>query len=158
MNPATAMLASTAVSAVSSIQAGRYAKAAAEAEAQQYKEQQEMAKIQALEDAAAREAEMNRINSANLALAASKGYEPWESASFLALREENIEESQWDIAGVRLMGLANVRKYGLGAFESKMSGKAAMWSAYGQAGSTMLGGYSKWKQAQIPAPAASVNT
>lgn len=148
-----AIIASTAVSAVSSIQAGRYAAAAAEAEAQQYKEQQEMAKIQALEDAAAREAEMNRINASNIALAAAKGYEPWESASFLALREENIEESQWDIAGVRLMGLANVRKFGLGAFGSRMSGKGAKWQSYGNLASTMLGGYSKYQAVQTPPPA-----
>lgn len=143
--PKALIVASTAISAISTIQAGKYAAAAAAAEEQQYKEQQEMAKIQALEDAAAREAEMNRINSANLALAATKGYEPWESASFLALREENVEQAQWDIRGVRLMGLATERKFGLGAFGAKMEGKAAKWRTAGQLSSTLLSGYTKYE-------------
>lgn len=144
------IVASTAISAISTIQAGKYAAAAAAAEEAQYREQQEMAKIQALEDAAARESEMNRINSANLALAASKGYDPWESASFLALREENVEEAQWDVRGIRLMGLANERKYGLGAYGSKMSGQAARWKSAGQLSSTLLSGYSRYDSVTTP--------
>jgi len=142
----TAVIASAAISAASAIQSGKYAAAAAEMERQQYEEQKRMAELQAIEDANARKRELLTTQSSNLALAAAKmGVDPNESASFLALRESNIAEAERDIGAIRLMGLSESRKYTLSAYNATMSGKAARTASYGQAASSLLGGYKDYK-------------
>lgn len=137
-----AIIASTAVSAYSAIQQGKYAKAAAEAEAQQYAEEKRMAELKALEDANARKRDWLESSASNKALFAAKtGTDPNESASFLALRASNELTAERDIGAIRLMGASQSRKYDLSSWNSKMSGKAAMTAAYGRASSSLLSGY-----------------
>jgi len=141
-----ASVASAGIGAYTAIQSGKYAAAAAEMERQQYEEQKRMAELQAIEDANARKRELLTTQSSNLALAAAKmGVDPNESASFLALKESNIAEAERDIGAIRLMGLSESRKYALSAYNARMSGKAARTASYGQAASSLLGGYKDYK-------------
>jgi len=137
-----AIIASTAVSVYSAVQQGKYAKAAADAEAKQYEEQKRMAELKAVEDANSRKRDWLESSASNRALFAAKtGTDPNESASFLALRESNELTAGRDLGAIRLMGASQSRKYDLSSWNSKMSGKAAMTSAYGKASSSLLSGY-----------------
>ena len=137
-----AIYASTAVSAYSAIQQGKYAKAAAEAEQQQYKEEQRLAELKAVEDANERKRQSIDAEASNKAyFAAKSGVDPNESASFLALRDANKATASRDIGSIRLMGAATSRKYQLSSWNSGLEAKSAMSSAYAKAGSTLLGGY-----------------
>ena len=143
-----AIIASTVVSAASAIQQGKYAKAAAEAEQQQYREEQKLAQLRAIEDANARNRENLAAQATNRALFAAKtGVDPSESASFLALRDANEEAADRDLGSIRLMGAATSRKYQLSAWNSGLEAKSAMSSAYAKAGTTLLGGYVDYKRA-----------
>lgn len=148
MDPTTAILISTATSAYGAIQQGKYAKAAAEAEERQYKENQRMAELQAIEDENERTRELIASEASNRALFAAKtGADPYESMSFLALRDANQEQAGRDIGAIRLMGASQSYRYGLGAYSSRMEGKGAMIGAYAKAGSSLLGGYADYKRA-----------
>jgi hypothetical protein len=141
-----ASVASAGIGAYTAIQSGKYAQAAAEAETRQYEEERRMAVLQAQEEANARNRELLRTQSENLALAAAKmGVDPNESASFLALKESNIQEAERDVGAIRLMGAAQAEKFKLSAWNAKMSGKAAKTASYGQAASSLLGGYKDYK-------------
>lgn len=137
-----AIYVSTAVSAYAAIQQGKYAKAAAEAEKQQYEEEQRLAQLKAIEDANARKREGIAGEATNRAYFAAKaGIDPDESASFLALRDANEAAIDRDIGSIRLMGAATTRKYQLSSWNSGLEAKAAMSSAYAKAGTSLLGGY-----------------
>jgi len=143
-----AIYASTAISAYTAIQQGKYAKAAAESEERQYKENQRMAELEAIEDENARNRELFASEATNRTkFAQMTGADPYESNSFLALRDANQRTAGRDVGAIRLMGASQSYRYGLGAYSSKMSGKAAMIGAYGKAGSALLGGYTDLKKA-----------
>lgn len=139
-----AIIASSAVSAYSAIQQGKYAKAAAEAEQQQYEEEKKLAALKAIEDANVRKKDMLIADASNRALWAAKtGTSPTESASFLALRDFNEAQAEKDIGAIRLMGAASSRKYDLASWNSRLEGKSAMSAAYGKAATSLLSGYAK---------------
>ena len=145
---AQALIASTAVSAYSAIQQGKYAAAAAEAERQQYEEEKRLAQLQAIEDANERKRELIASEASNRALFAAKtGTDPRESASFLALRDANEAAASRDLGAIRLMGAATSRKYQLSSWSSGLEAKSAMMSGYAKAGTTMLGGYIDYRKA-----------
>lgn len=140
------MLASTAVSTVSAIQQGKYSQQAAELEAQQYRDDAALARIQATEESNDIKREFFDMKASNIAYFAAKtGADPSESASFLALNRANMETRDRDIGAVRLVGASQQRKYGLSVFSSQMSGKAAKIGSYGKASSSLLSGYTSYK-------------
>ena len=143
-----ALIASTAISAYSQIQAGKYQQAAYEAEARQYEQEAKMAALQAEEESIAREKEYQANRSRNLLLASAAGYDPSESASFLALEEEEEKTRDWDVGGISLMGKVGVQKQKTAAWSSRMSAKSAMTSAYGGAAGTLFSGYRSYKKLQ----------
>jgi len=139
-----AIVAGSAVSAYSAIQQGKYAKAAAQQEADQYEQEKRLAKLKAIEDANDRNQEMIIAEASNKALWAAKtGTDPSESASFLALRDVNEEMARKDLGAIRLMGAAASRKYDLAAWNSRLEAKTSMRSAYGKAATSLLSGYAK---------------
>ena len=145
-----AIIASTVVSAYSAIQQGKYAKAAAESEERQYRENQRMAELEAIEDENARNRELFASEATNRTkFAQMTGADPYESSSFLALRDANQRTASRDVGAIRLMGASQSYRYGLGAYSSKMSGKAATIGGYAKAGSALLGGYVDAKQAGL---------
>lgn len=148
-DPVTAALVvSTATSAYSAIQQGKYASAAAEAERQQYEEEKRLAQLQAIEDANERKRELIASEASNRALFAAKtGTDPRESASFLALRDANEAAAERDIGAIRLMGAATSRKYQLSSWNSGLEARAAKTAGYTKAATTMLGGYIDYKKA-----------
>jgi hypothetical protein len=141
-----ALIASTAISAYSQIQAGKYQKAAYEAEAQQYEQEAKMASLQAKEESLAREKEYQSARSRNILLASAAGYDPYESGSFLALEKEEEKTRDFDVSGISLMGRAQAQKQRTAAWSSRISAKSAMTSAYGGAAGTLFSGYSKYKE------------
>jgi len=150
---ATMVLAiSTAMSAYTQIQAGKYQKAAYEAEAKQYEQEAKMAELQAKEESIAREKEYQAARSRNLLLASAAGYDPTASGSFLALEESEEETRDWDVGGISLMGRVGAQKQRTAAWSSRISAKSAMTSAYGGAASTMFGGYAKYDSLRTPKP------
>lgn len=143
-----AIVASTAVSAYGAVQSGKYAQAAAEAEAAQYEQEKRMAGLKAIEDSNARKRDLIRTEAANkAAFAAKTGTDPYESASFLALRESNKIEADRDLGAIRLMGAAEQNKYALSSWNARVSGKASAQAGYTKAASTLLGGYVDYKRA-----------
>ena len=150
-NPLTfAIIASTAVSAYSAVQQGKYAKAAAESERQQYEEEKRLAALRAIEDANDRERQNLIAQASNKALFAAKtGTDPNQSASFLALRDANEAAAERDVGAIRLMGAATARKYQLSSWNSGLEAKSAMSAAYAKAGTTLLGGYVDYKRAGV---------
>lgn len=148
-----ALIASTAMSAYTQIQAGKYQKAAYEAEARQYEQEAKMAELQAKEESIAREKQYQSARSRNLLLASASGYDPYQSASFLALEDEQEKTRDWDVSGISLMGRVGAQKQRTAAWQSRISAKSAMTSAYGGAASTMFSGYRKYKQMSSPKPA-----
>lgn len=147
-DPVTAaLIVSTATSAYSAIQQGKYASAAAEAEQQQYEEQKRMAALQAIEDANSRKKDQLIADASNRAMWAAKtGTMPTESASFLALRDANEATADKDIGAIRLMGAQTARKYQLSSWNSAVSARSAKMSGYTKAATTMLGGYIDYKR------------
>lgn len=141
-----ALIASTAMSAYTQIQAGKYQKAAYEAEAKQYEQEAKMAELQAKEEAIAREKSYQQARSRNILLASAAGYDPFQSGSFLALQESEEETRDFDVGGISLMGRMQAQKQRTAAWSSRISAKSAMTSAYGGAASTLFGGYSKYKK------------
>jgi len=147
-DPVTAaIVVSTATSAYSAIQQGKYAKAAAEAEQQQYEEEKRLAALQAIEDANERDRQLLAAQASNRALFAAKtGTDPNQSASFLALRDANEAAAERDVGAIRLMGAATARKYQLSSWNSGLEAKSAMSAAYAKAGTSLLGGYVDYKR------------
>lgn len=148
MDPVTfAIVASSTVSAASAIQTGRYAKAAADAEAAEYKRQEQMAQLEATEEVNAMKRDALKVAASNRALFAAKtGIDPKESGSFLALKESIESDVDRQIGSVRLMGLSNAQKYRSAAYQSKLSGKSAMIKGYAGATTSMLSGYTKYEK------------
>ena len=143
----TAIIASAAISAASAIQTGRYAKAAADAEAAEYKRQEQLAQLEATEEVNALKRDALKVAASNKALFAAKtGADPKESASFLALKESIETDLDREIGSVRLMGLSNAQKYRSAAYQSRLSGKSALIKGYASAGSSLLSGYTKYER------------
>ena len=143
-----AIVAGSAVSAYSAIQQGKYAKRAAEAEELQYKENKRMAELSAIEDENERNRELIASEASNrVSFAAQTGGDPYESMSFLALRDANQRQASRDVGAIRLMGASQSYRYGLSAYSSRMEGRGAMIGGYARAGSSLLSGYVDAKRA-----------
>lgn len=142
-----AVIASTAVSAYGAIQQGKYAEAAAENEARQYKEEKMMAQIQAIEESNDRTRDFLDMKASNLAYFAAKtNTDPYESSTFLALKKANADTLDRDLGSMRLLSSATQRKYDMSIFNSQMSAKAARIGSYARASQSLLSGASTYKQ------------
>lgn len=121
-----------------SMQAAQMQKQAYEMEAQAQEEQSAMAKIEASQ----REVERNRqlrIQLASLGTSMAAQGVSIGSPSVLALAGDEEKIAKNDISSIRLMGMANRRKYELGAAGSRAAGKAVQISGFAK---TAAGAYS----------------
>lgn len=103
-----------------------------EMEAQSYREQAEMAKIQASQQERDRREQLRRQLASLGTSMSAQGVALGTSASVLTLEKDERRIANEDIANIKLMGMSNRRKYQLSAAGSRAAGRA-----------TTLGGFQK---------------
>lgn len=120
-----------------------YGAAAADLERQQYEENAEIAKLQALDEEARRRRNLRMTEASNAASVAQSGYDPYRSPSFAAITANNERVAAQDIASIRLMGESTAGRNILAAGASELEGRAyrrAGRYAPLTAATTLLGG------------------
>ena len=110
------------VGIIAGLAAAQQQRKAYELEAQSYKEQADLAKIQAGQQ----EIERNRKLRIQLAALGT-------SPSVLALETDEIQVAKNDIASIRLMGMSTRRKFELSAAGSKAGASAATMGGFAKA-------------------------
>jgi len=118
---------------VAGFAAAQQQRKAYELEAQSYKEQADLAKIQAGQQEIERNRKL-RIQLAALGTAmSSQGVALGTSPSVLALETDEIQVAKNDIASIRLMGMSTRRKFELSAAGSKAGASAATMGGFAKA-------------------------
>ena len=113
--------------------AAKQQKAVYQMEADAYREQADMAKIQAGQQETERNRKL-RMQLASLGTSMSaQGVAVGTSASTSALIRDEKDIAAADISSIRLMGMSNRRKYELSAAGSDASAKATTLKAFGSA-------------------------
>lgn len=116
-----------AVGLVVGLAAARQQQAIANMEAQSYREQAEIASIQAKQDEEERNLRLRQqLASLGTTMAAGNIVAGPTSRTVYALGKGESELAKKDIANIRLMGFANRRKYEISAKASRAGGRAAM--------------------------------
>lgn len=134
--PLITMVASTAISAVSSIAAGQQQKAAYNLQRQQYEEQAQLARLGAAQEESARLADLDKMLATQRAMAVARGYDPETSASFEALQKDDTARAMADIDTAKINRLSGARAAEFGAAQAESSGNAAAFQGFaGAAGS-----------------------
>lgn len=133
------LVASTAMSAASAVQQGRNAKAQAEFQAAQYKEQQDIAKIQALDEEVEASRRFDRAQEAAIVSRAAAGLGS-DGKSFEAFMRDQTNQFTKELANIRLMSRTTMRKFDLAIGQEKAGGKAAMQAGYAGAMKSVLSG------------------
>ena len=111
----------------------RQQKAVADMEAQSYREQAEIASIQARQQEEERRTQLRKQLASLGTSMSAQGIALGTSASVSAIRRSEIDIANKDISSIKLMGMSNRRKYEISAAGSKTSGKAAMTLGVGKA-------------------------
>lgn len=111
----------------------RQQKAVADMEAQAYREQAEIASIQARQQEEERRTQLRKQLASLGTSMSAQGISLGTSASVSAIRRSEIDIANKDISSIKLMGMSNRRKYEISAAGSKASGKAAMTLGVGKA-------------------------
>lgn len=136
------LVASTAVSAYGTIQAGNAKAEAAEFERAQYEDQRKINQIQALDEENDRRKRLNQVLASNRASAAGMGISTDASRSFLSIQQDSANEAERDIGRIRLNAAGENRRLSLAADQARLEGSAARRSGYiGAAGTLLKGGY-----------------
>lgn len=131
---ATMAVASAGVTLVGAMQQ----RAAYRMQARQFEEQKEMAGLQMGADVISRENNLFSILASLDASSASRGVVGGPSGN-TGLRSGENKYAAQDIRNIKIMGYSNMRNFGLSAASAKMSGRAAVTSALGSAGSAIGG-------------------
>lgn len=140
MGVETALIAaSTALTAAGSISAGNQASAAAKFEAQQAREQAELAKLQALDEEVRRRRDLQETLSRQRARAAAAGQDT-QSGSVFALTEASISDAEKDLKSILIQGNANKRRFDLSAQQSSLEASASRTKGYLGAASSLFSG------------------
>jgi len=121
------------VGIIAGLAAAQQQRKAYELEAQSYKEQADLAKIQAGQQEIERNRKL-RIQLAALGTAmSSQGVALGTSPSVLSLGTDEIQVAKNDIASIRLMGMSTRRKFELSAAGSKAGASAATMGGFAKA-------------------------
>ena len=109
-------------------------------EAKAYEEQADMAKIQARQQEEERERNLRQqLASLGTSMSAQGVVLDRTQGSVGALQKNEIDIAKKDISSIKLMGMANRRKFGISAASSRAAGKATMTRAVGQAAMSIGG-------------------
>lgn len=132
----TAAIAAVAVSAVAAagtaVYSGQQAKAAAEAEAAQYAEEREAARVAAAQEEAAKLRTLRQTLAATDAIRLGRGLDLM-SETGQEIRRESIDNTTADITTIRANTNRRTRRLGLGADAALDRGTTAAMTGYGQA-------------------------
>ena len=121
------------VSMIAVLASSQQQRKAFELEAQSYKEQADLAKIQAGQQEAERNRKL-RIQLAALGTAmSSQGVALGTSPSVSALEKDEIQIAKNDIASIRLMGMSSRRKFELSAAGSQAGASATRMGGFAKA-------------------------
>tara|TARA_R100000781_G_scaffold70045_1_gene44027 strand:- start:269 stop:724 length:456 start_codon:yes stop_codon:yes gene_type:complete len=140
MGPELLIIASAAASAVSTVSAGQAQKEASKFEAEQIREQAQMAKLQAANEGLKLLEEHERVRRANIAIAAGNGVLPIQSRSFQAIQKKGKDVFLRDQALIRLGGRSRVNQLQGTANQVAKAGQQAFTSSIINAGGTLIGG------------------
>ena len=111
--------------AAMSVAQGIQANKAYQAEAAQYEEQAETARVAAIQDEAARRRELAKILATQQAVRAGSGQDVF-SGTGAALRKSTIDAAERDILTAQVNYLSRQRSFGLGADQARASGTGAL--------------------------------
>jgi hypothetical protein len=140
-----AAVAAVAVSAIAgagtAYVSGQQAQAGARAEAAQFAEEREAARVAAVQEIAAKRRDLNRTLSAIDNLRAGRGLDLM-SATGDAIRRESIEAAEADIDTIAANTNRRQRRLGMSAGAALDRGDAAVMAGYGQAVGSLAGGVS----------------
>lgn len=128
---AIATVVASAVSTVTSIAGGIGAKAAADRDADQYREEQENARVAGLQEETERRRELQRQLASVDAIRGGRGVELY-SPTADNIRSELERAASEDINTIRLNASNRARRYGAAADASKSQGTGALISGIGQ--------------------------
>lgn len=134
------LIASTVISAATSVAAGSASKQAAAYETQQYREQAEMAKLEASNASLQRLEESERVRRANIAIASANGVLPNSSRSFLAIQKHGEDVFLRDQALIKLGGRNRVSQLQGQANQTASAGRTAFRAGIMKAGTSLISG------------------
>jgi len=138
MDPATLTAVAAVVSAGAGIAGGIAQNNARKAEAAQYEEQRENARVAALQDEVQRREQLQRVLGTQQAIRAGRGMDLY-SGSAKALTKETRRQAERDILTAQVNYLSQQRKFGLGASSARAAGTGALVSGFGKAAGSVLG-------------------
>jgi len=121
------------VGIIAGLAAAQQQRKAYELEAQSYKEQADLAKIQAGQQEIERNRKLRMQLAALSTSMSGQGTSLGTSASTEALRRDEEALAKADVNSIRLMGQVERRKYSLSAASSRASGQAATISGFSKA-------------------------
>lgn len=124
--------------AVMSVAQGIQANKAYQAEAAQYEEQAETARVAAIQDEAARRRELAKILATQQAVRAGSGQDVF-SGTGAALRKSTIAAAERDILTAQVNYLSRQRSFGLGADQARASGTGALIGGFANAAKSASG-------------------
>lgn len=152
------LIASLVVSAGTAVYTGIQAQGQAEIMEAQYREQQDLAKLQAIQEANDRRERLRMILASQAAVAASSGIQLDASRSFLAAKAAEIEAADRDVRNIQIFGASQSRQLGIAAEGAAASGRASMFGGFLKAGGSLLSGAADFSKIGTPTkgtPAAS---
>ena len=123
--------------ALSALSGGARGQAAAEFEAAQFREEQENARVAAMQEEVQRRRQLQRTLSSINAIRAGRGVEMFDGGSGEAIRRQVISEGEEDINTMKINYLNRARRFGLAAEESTLKGQSAMLGGVGTAAQIM---------------------
>lgn len=136
-----AAVAMLVVAAGATLQSARNSQAAANTEAQSYKEQRTTAKIAAQDQEAQRRTELNRILSLQTAQASKYNLDLNRSGSFAALQQDSIENANRDVLNIRLQGRQQYAYYSAARSNARLAANSAIWDGMAKVAGLGAGGF-----------------
>lgn len=134
------MIGATLLAAAGTVYQAHTAAKGAKAEAAQIEDQQRLAKIEADDEENARRIRLRQTLGTQQAIAASAGYDPSRSGSFLAIQRNEQYEAEGDIGAIRLRSRSTQYRMGIQAKGLKSAAKSSLVSGYIKAGGSLMSG------------------
>ena len=129
------------IGAVSALAGGRQGQIGADFEAMQFREEQENARVAAIQDEAQRRRQLSRTLSSINALRAGRGVEMFEGGTGEAIRKQVVLETEEDITTSKLNAMNRSRRFGLAAGQAEARGTAELLGGFGTAANILGRGF-----------------
>ena len=150
---AIASAVSSVIGAVSSVAQGNQANRAAQLEAEQYRDEAETARVNAVLEETDRRKDLQRVLATQEAIRAGRGLD-FSTGSSEALSGASEAEAERDVNLIRANAFNRQRRMLLAADSASQRGQSALYAGYARASSQLLSaagsGYSAYKQFSAP--------